>query len=342
MAVTIKDIAEIAQVSHTTVSRALRNHPAISKNTAVRIQKIADELGYVPNTVARGLKTSSSRVLGVIVRRIDDPFFGEVVDGIEEALQAEGYSLFLAASHRDPEREKAIIRTMSEHRVDGVIICSTQIGIEQVAQLQKFGVPAVLVNNQAQETLTSSIFHDDEYGSYEITRHLLNLGHTQIGYLGNANAGKTNEDRLRGYKRALADAGLPVVEAFIKAGPNGLAEGGALAMQDCLQLAERPSALLCYNDMMAIGAIQTLQTAGLRVPDDCSVAGFDNISLSAYVSPPLTTFHQPKKEIGREAALMMLRCLQAETKDAEPEIKLLRGELVWRASTAPPQEKNIA
>ncbi len=334
MAVTIKDIAEIAQVSHTTVSRALRNHPAIAKETAARIQKIADELGYVPNTVARGLKTRSSRVLGVIVRRIDDPFFGEVVDGIEEALQAEGYSLFLAASHRDPEREKGIIRAMSEHRVDGVIICSTQIGVEQVAQLQKFGVPAVLVNNQARETLTSSVFHDDEHGSYEMTRYLIGLGHTRIGYLGNANAGKTNEDRLRGYQRALAEAGLPVEEAFIKAGPNGLAEGGALAMQDCLQLAQRPSALLCYNDMMAIGAIQTLQTAGFRVPEDCSIAGFDNISLSAYVTPPLTTFHQPKKEIGREAAQMMLRRLQAQEKNAAPEIKLLRGKLIARASTA--------
>ncbi|HIP69897.1 MAG TPA: LacI family transcriptional regulator [Anaerolineae bacterium] len=335
MAVTIKDIAEIAQVSHTTVSRALRRHSAISRDTAVRIRQIADELGYIPNTVARGLKTSSSHVFGVTVCRIDDPFIGEVIDGIEETLQAEGYSLFLAASHYEPEREKAIIRTMNEHRVDGVIICSPQADVEQVQQLQKFGVPTVLVNNQAQEAATSSVSHDDEYGSYELTRHLLTLGHTDIGYLGNGIAGKINEDRLCGYRRALTDAGLPFREELVFAGPNGLAVGGGLAVEQYLRLGQRPSALVCFSDMMAIGALQVLQKNGLHVPQDCSIVGFGNISFSAYVTPPLTTFHQPQREIGREAALMALRLLRGGANDAEPETKLLRGELVVRDSTAP-------
>lgn len=335
MAVTIKDIAEIAQVSHTTVSRALRNHSAISRDTAVRIQQIADELGYVPNSAARGLKSSSSHILGVIVQRIEDPSLGEMIDGIEEVLQAAEYSLFLAASHHDPEREKRIIRNMCEHRVDGVIICASQIDPNQLQQLQKLGVLAVLVNNQAQEAVTSSVAHDDEVGSYELTRHLLTLGHTNIGYLGNAMAGKANEDHLRGYRRALTEAGLPLREELVFVGPNGLAVGGALAVEQCLRLAQRPSALVCFSDMMAIGALQVLQKNGLHVPQDCSVVGFGNISFSAYVTPPLTTFHQPKREIGREAALLVLCLLRAGTDAPKPKTRLLRGELIVRASTAP-------
>ncbi len=338
MAVTIKDIAEIAQVSHTTVSRALRNHSAISRDTAVRIQQIADELGYVPNSAARGLKSSNSHILGVIVHRLEDPSLGEVVDGIEEVLQAEGYSLFLAASHRDPEREKRIIRNMCEHRVDGVIICASQVApnqLQQLQQLQQLGVPAVLVNNQTKETVTPSVCHDDEYGSYELTCYLLACGHTDIGYLGNAIGGKINEDRLCGYRRALIDAGLPFREELVFVGPNGLAVGGALAVEQCLRLEQRPSALVCFSDMMAIGALQVLQKNGLRVPQDCSIVGFGNISFSAYVTPPLTTFHQPMREIGREAALLALRLLRAGADDTKPETRLLRGELVVRDSTAP-------
>ncbi len=335
MAVTIKDIADIAQVSHTTVSRALRNHSAISRDTAVRIRQIADELGYVPNSIARGLKSSSSHILGVIVHRIDDPSWGAVVDGIEAVLQAEAYSLFLAASHRDPVREKAIIRNMCEHRVAGVIICASQVDPRQLQQLQQMSVPVVLVGNQVKETVTPSVGHDDENGSYELTRHLLALGHTDIGYLGNAIAGKPNDDRLIGYRRALADAGLLFREELVFAGPNGLPIGGALAVEQCLRLGQRPSALVCYNDMMAIGALQVLQKNGLRVPQDCSIVGFGNISFSAYVTPPLTTFHQPKREIGRAAALLALRLLQAGANDAAPETRLLRGELVVRASTGP-------
>jgi DNA-binding LacI/PurR family transcriptional regulator len=343
LAVTIKDVAKEAGVSHTTVSRALRDHPAISIKTTNRIRKIADELGYVPNTVARGLKTSRSGVLGVIVRRIVDPYFIEVLHGIEDVLQAEGYSLFLAASNKDLEREKKIIRTMSEHRVDGVIICSTQVSQGHQRQLNKLGVPSVLINNQALDDVPApSVFHDDANGSRLSTMHLIELGHSKICYLGNDRAGKTNEDRLCGYKKALQDNDLPIRPAYIIKGENGLAEGGAMAAKQVLLLPDRPTAIICYNDMMAIGVIRTLTQAGLRIPEDCSIVGFDNIELSAFTQPPLTTFDQPKYEIGRVAAQMMLIVLEANAVKAPcAEVKVLRGELKIRSSTAPPVSKPI-
>lgn len=337
MAVTIKDIAKAAGVSHTTVSRALRGSHLISAETIKRVQKIALELGYVPNTVARGLKTKRSGALGVIVRRIVDPYFAEVLQGIEDVLQASDYSLFLAASHRDPKREEAVMRAMSERRVDGVIICSTQVSEEHRRQLEHFGVLSVLINNQAIEETGRSIYHDDTGGSRQLAQHLIDLGHTRIGYLGNARAGRTNDDRLSGYKQALENAGIPFHPGYVQIGPNGQAGGGAAGVQSFLTLAERPSAIMCFNDMMAIGAMQTLYEAGLQVPQDCSITGFDNIELAGFVRPTLTTFDQPKYKIGREAAQMMLRLLDnQQDKEMASHILMLKGKLEVRQSTAVP------
>ncbi len=338
MAVTIKDIAEVAGVSHTTVSRALRGNSRISSETIKRIQQIATDLGYVANTAARGLKTNRSRVLGVIARRIDDPFFSEVLQGIEEMLHESGYSLFLAASHRDPGREKAIMQAMGERRVDGIIISSTQIQPEHIRQLDRFDVPLVLINNQAiDQPDVHSVYHDDYFGSQMVTRYLLDLGHRRIAYLGNENGGKTNAERLRGYQDALAEADVAVNPAWQVVGANGQPDGGAEAMTRLLQLGERPTAVVCYNDLMAIGAMQTVYQHQLQIPKDISVTGFDDIELAGYVTPSLTTFHQPKRELGREAAAIMLRALHNDGKTAvsgQSDLIMMRGELIQRQSTA--------
>lgn len=339
MTVTIKDIARAAGVSHTTVSRALRGHPAINADTAARIQSLARELGYVPNKVARGLKTNKSGVLGVIVRRIDDPFFGPVLQGIEHVLQNAQYSLLLAASNRDPERERAIAQVMSERRVDGVIVCSTQVDETHRRQLEDFGVLTVLINNQAAEDIVHSIYHDDAGGSRELTEHLIDLGHKRIAYLGNARAGRTSDERLEGYRAALRASALPLRDEYMFEAPNGLPPAGAAGVDYFLALSRPPTAIVCYNDVMAIGAMQQLYKAGRCVPYDCSVTGFDDIELAAYVTPPLTTFDQPKHELGRQAAEMMLELLHHRAADAaarESDIVVLQGRLRVRGSTAPP------
>jgi DNA-binding LacI/PurR family transcriptional regulator len=339
MAVTIKDIARQAGVAHTTVSRALRGSPLIPPETTQRIRQIAAELGYHPSAAARSLKTSRSQVLGVVVSNLDDPFFSEILQGIESVAQESGYSLFVAASHHDPQREQRIVQAMVEHRVDGVIICSTPFSAEQARLLLEYDRPIVVVNNQSAEDYRYSIYHDDVDGSRQITRHLLDLGHQRIAYLGNAASGRTTLDRLSGFRCELAAAGRTIPAEYIYQAPGGGAQDGLAAVLHFLDLPERPSALVCFNDMMAVGVLKGLQQAGLRVPADCSVTGFDNITFSAYTQPALTTFDQPKRFIGAEAARLILGLMQSPMgagATAEPVIRLLKGQLLVRESTASP------
>jgi DNA-binding LacI/PurR family transcriptional regulator len=337
LAVTIKDIAKQTGVAHTTVSRALRGSPLISAGTAERIRQIASELGYHPSAAARSLKTNRSQALGVIVSHIADPFFSEIIQGIDEVAQPRGYSLFIAAAQHDPERERGIVKIMREHRVDGVIICSTPFNPEQSRQLSSQHIPIVVINNQAAEDYRYSIYHDDAYGSQQVTQHLIDLGHRKIAYLGNTLSGRTNFERLSGYRTCMQAKKLAVSEKYIYAVAGGEPEDGLLGMDYFLGLSARPTAIFCFNDMQAIGAIQGLHRAGLSVPGDCSVAGFDNITFSGYTYPPLTTFDQPKRQIGSEAAQLMLALLDPQDRPPpEQRIQVLKGRLLPRGSTAPP------
>lgn len=339
MPTTIKDIAKRAGVAHSTVSRALRGSSLISPETAERVRKASLELGYQPSAVARSLKTNTTRVLGVVVSSIDDPFFSEILQGIEETVQAEGYSLFIAASQRDPGREQKIIQTMVEHRTDGIIICSTAFGAQQDSILRKYGRPIVAVNNQAVEDYRYSILHDDVDGSRQVTHHLVHLGHKRVAYLGNLHSGRTTLDRLNGYRQEMEKAGLLVPDGFIHQEPGGGPENGRAAITHFLTLPERLTALVCFNDMMAIGAMQGLLQAGLNVPGDVSVTGFDNIVFSGYTNPALTTFDQPKRYLGAEAARLLLDLIKprVDREDIlQPKIRLLKGKLLVRNSTAQP------
>lgn len=340
MAVTIKDIARKAGVSHTTVSRALLGNPLISLETTERIRRMAAEMGYRPSAAARSLKTNRSQALGVILSNIDDPYFSEVLQGIESTAQQSGYSLFIAASQRDPEREAAIVRTMVEHRVEGVIICSSSFGVERGRKFVEYGVPIVSVNNQAAEDYRYSIYHDDVDGSRQLTAHLIGLGHSCIGYLGNSLAGRTNLHRLAGYQQEMKAAHAELPADYVSQIPYG--DGNAIteAVEHFFHLHEPPTALVCYNDMMAIELLHDLQHRGIAVPRDISITGFDNIIFSAYTSPPLTTLDQPKRFIGEEAGRLLLSLLggsQDERAEAADKVRVLRGKLLVRDSTAAPK-----
>ena len=338
MAITIKDIAEQAGVSHSTVSRALRYSPLFSVDTADRIRKIALELGYQPSAAARSLKTHQTRVLGVVVSSIADPFFSEILQGIEDVAQANNYSLFIAASQRNFEREQSIVKTMRVHSVDGVIICSTSFSASQRRSLTEFGIPIVVINNQAAEDYRYSIYHDDVDGSRQITRHLIELGHTKIAYLGNSLSGRTTFDRLSGFQKEMENTGLAIPPEYIIHVAGGGPDNGIAGVDILLDLPDRPTALICFNDMMAIGVLKSLQQSGIQVPEDFSVTGFDNIVFSAYTNPPLTTFDQPKRSIGSKAAEQLFALLNStpdENTAYQPKIHMLQGRLLVRKSTAP-------
>jgi DNA-binding LacI/PurR family transcriptional regulator len=335
MATTIKDIARQAGVSHTTVSRALHHSPLISQETTRRINAIALELNYHPSFAARSLKTNRSQALGVIVSHIDDPFFSEILQGIDDVAQANGYSLFIAASQHDLGREKAIVQTMREHRVDGVILCSPRFAREQGHPLYSFDIPLVAINNQAEDEYPFSIYHDDVDGARQACEHLIGLGHQQIGFLGDATSGRTTQERLAGFQQTMQRSGLKISADDIHLVAGSGARQGYEAVEYFLALKYVPSALICYNDMLAVGVLKGLLQAGLRVPEDISVTGFDNIAVSDYTTPPLTTIDQPKRFLGAEAARMMLDQLGEipGPGDRSIKVKRLKGMLLIRQST---------
>jgi DNA-binding LacI/PurR family transcriptional regulator len=330
MAVSIKDIGRLAGVSHSTVSRALRNSPLISPATAQRIQKIAIEAGYSASAVARSLVTQKTRAIGAVVTSIADPFNGEIVAGIEETANRHGYSVILASSQTDPEREIAVVRSFQERRLDGILVASSRVGALYAPMLSELKIPVVLLNNQHPGGFVHSVTIDNAHGARLAVRHLIELGHRRIAYVGDRTGLQSDSERFAGYRKALEQAGLPVRPEFVVHG-DGKPEGAAQAFAPLLARRERPSAVFCYNDMSALGVLQQATKNRLAVPADLSVAGFDDIFFAGLLQPGLTTMRQPKRELGRRAMELLFAILNGER--AEKEI-VIRGELVVRASTA--------
>lgn len=337
MAVTIKDVAERAGVSHPTVSRALRGDSSVTPKTTGRIRQIALDLGYIPSAAARSLKTNRTCVVGVLVHRVSDPFYSQVIDGIQDTLQPKGYSIFLASTNNDQTRRAEIIRAMTERRVDGLIICSMFITPEYRSEIEAYGAPLILLHNRATETTAFTLYHDDCFGARQMTRHLLDLGHTRIAFMGNTRAGRESAERLEGFMQELNAARVVVEPRYIVHAAFGQSPAAIEPVQALLALAEPPTALVCFNDVLAIGALQVLHNAGIRVPADWSVTGFDNITIAEFMNPPLTTFNQPKYTLGAQAARQLLERMDStDSEDSVSGVVPLRGEILVRASTAPP------
>lgn len=335
MGVSIKDIAKAAGVSHSTVSRALRHSPLISEETGDRIRRLAAEMGYVPSAIARGLVTQSTRTIGLVVTTIADPFVAEIVRGVEEVALDHGYSVFLCNSNAQPQREIAAVRILRENRVDGVIVTSSRVGNLYLPMLEEMKVPIVLINNQRAGQYVWSVATDNVHGGCLATEYLIELGHRRIGYLGGSPEVSSNRDRLRGYRQALKAHGIRYDPQLVTKG-NGRMEGGQRGVEQLLSLSEPPTAVFCYNDMTAIGALRALREAKLQVPQDMSVIGFDDIALAAYVEPPLTTIAQAKHEMGQLAMRMLLQLLSEEKQDVHNIV--LQGKLIVRASCCPSGE----
>jgi DNA-binding LacI/PurR family transcriptional regulator len=332
MPTSIKDIARIAGVSHSTVSRALRDSPLIPSETAQRIKKIAEELGYRASAVARSLVTRKTEAIGVVVTSIADPFNGEVVAGIEEVANQHGYSVILATSQADPQREMAVVRSFHERRVDGIVVASSRVGALYLPTLSEMEVPVVLLNNQHPSEFVHSVSIDNTDGARQAAEHLIRLGHTEIAYIGDESGLESDAERLRGLTDAMATAGLTMRSEFVVRG-DGRPEAARPKALELLALDPRPTALFCYNDMTALGVLNAASMQNIRVPEELSISGFDDLFFAALMQPGLTTVRQPMRKLGRSAMQLLVDLLNG----CEPEkTRMIQGELVVRQSTANP------
>jgi DNA-binding LacI/PurR family transcriptional regulator len=334
----IKDIARAANVSHSTVSRALRNSPLVSAETADRIRRIAAESNFRVSAIGRSLATGRTYLIGVVVSSIADPFVAEVVSGIEEMVNARGYSVILASSKGDPDQEIKVVQTFEERRVDGLLLTSSRVGAMYSALLADTNIPIVVVNNPQVGDSTYSVLVDHAAASRSAVRFLVQLGHRRVAYVGDRFGFQSNSARHDGYRQCLEEFGMGYRPEYVVTGASG-PEGGMLAMDQLVALPERPTAVFCYNDMTAVGVLASARRHQLRVPEDLSVVGFDDLLIASYTHPPLTTVRQPTRLIGRVAAEMLLNLLSGSKIEAN---RRMQCELIVRESTAPPPARSAA
>lgn len=332
MPVSIKDIARVADVSFSTVSRALNDSPRVNIETKTRIQRIAAEMGYAPSAVARSLVMRRTQMIGIVVTTITDLFFAEVIRAIEETALGYGHGVVLTNSRGQPERELEAIQSLRERRVDGIILVSGYCSKEDLCAELGIDIPLVIINRVRQERIGHSIEVDNVGGGRIATQHLLELGHRRIAYI----AGPTREwdgnERQMGYEQALGTHGIPVDHAVVVRGGNEPAHG-IVAVEQLLALPAPPTALFCYSDAVALGAMRAVRAAGMSVPQDMSVVGFDDISLAPFFEPPLTTVAQSIQEMGSKAVEMVLDLMEGK-KVSE---SMLPSRLVIRESTSHPK-----
>jgi LacI family transcriptional regulator len=328
------DLARAAGVSMATASRALSDHPRVADATRARVQAVAADLGYVHNTVARTLRTNRSYTLGLVSDRIaTTPYAGRIILGAQEAAAAKGWLLLLLNSGGDPELERREIQTLLQRQVDGLLYAAMYHQVVSPPSILT-QVPCVLLDARADDASLPSVVPDEVAGARAAVAELLRHGHRRIGFVTHTDDIPATHGRLRGYREALRGAGLPFDPSLIGVG-SSTAQGGYPTALTLLDRADRPTALFCFNDRMAMGAYQAAATLGLRVPEDVSVIGFDNQEAVAdYLRPGLTTMALPHYEMGEWAVEAVLALILDP--DAPVQHAVLPCPLVVRESVAPP------
>ena len=328
--ITIKDVARESGVNISTVSRALNGSYGVHPETREKVVAVAKRLHYQLNRVASSLVTGRSHTLALIVADIRNPFFAEVARGAEDAARASGCDLVLCNSDLSATKQMEYLDSLLEKRVDGILMNSVaEFTRPQQQRLEAAGVPIVLLNQSALRRSFSTVSADNEAGGAMAAEYLLRLGHRKIAHLTGRRRHGNMTDRARGFVRAMEDSGqAPRVTVLY--GQNSFAGGYALAQQ-LLKKAPDVTAIFAGNDLMSFGAVRAIIEAGRKVPDDISLIGFDNLEFASVLYPPLTTIHQPKYEIGRAAAEILLR-LGSDNGSSAVEHRVLGVELVERQS----------
>lgn len=328
---TIYDVAAKAGVSITTVSHVLNSTRFVSDDTKARVLQAVEQLNYRPSSLARALVRQETQTIALIVPDNMNPFFAELARGIENFGFAAGYNVLLCNSDHNISKELAYLDMLISKRVDGVIYMTADTHVEQLQPLLHSKVPLVTFDRDYPGI--DAIMLDNFGGGYAAGRYLLDLGHRHIGCVGGPDTGTRSADRVRGVQQAMTQAGLPCEPEYAFIGDWSF-QSGLEAARHFLSLPVPPTAIFACNDVMAIGALSYLQRAGMRVPEDVSVMGFDNITLAGFSSPPLTTIAIPILEFGQQLCQMLLDRINGQLPAVAQRI-VICGELLARMSTAP-------
>ena len=331
--VRLKDIAEKAGLSVMTISKALRNAPDISANTKVRVKLLAEQMGYVPDSTAQGLRNRTSKLFGLVIPSMTNPLFARMVGAIEERTHDFGYDLILAHTLNSTEREESSIRRLFSRRVDGLFISPVYRLAPSAPiydELKRRGTPTVILGQCGPFcSQFANIESDDVAGSHAATTHLIELGHKRIAFFSGPLGSPWAHERLQGYRRALRDANIEADDRLVFNAGTTIDEGEKTALQMINESIE-VTAVQAVNDLVAIGAANAFLNQGIRIPQELSVVGFGNILASEYFRVPLTTLRQPKHRMGDAAMDCMIELLRGKL----PESKRLPADLIIRASTA--------
>lgn len=331
---TIKDLAKELNLSASTVSRALRDHPDISPLTKKRVISLANKLDYHPDSIAQSLQTQKTKTIGVIVPEIKQPFFASVINGIEELAYSAGYTIIVCQSNETYDREVLYTRTLVSHRVAGLLVSLSQTtqNLDHFKALQRRGVPIVFFDRVNDDIKASKVVVDDYNGAFAAVDHLIKSGYKRIAHLAGPKNLSISKYRLKGYKDALKQGNRPYNEELVVYG--GLDDtDGVVGFQKLLSLEILPDAVFAVNDPVATGAFLTIKEHGLKIPDDIALVGFSNTNVSSLLDPPLTTVEQPTYEIGKTAVQLLLEQINNNEKNFVPRFEVLKTHLIIRGST---------
>lgn len=326
---TIKDVAKLAGVSVATVSRVLNDSPSVIPKTREIVLGAIEQLNYKPNLLGRNLRRSQTKNILVLLPTISNPFYSKIVKGMEDVAHNEGYQIMICTTGSNIGREETYINLLSNKLVDGVIFLAPEINANQLSEINKL-FPIIQCCEYKMGAKVPCVSIDNEKAAYDAVNHLISIGHKRIGMISSKNHFMSTIKRERGYKKALEDAGIFFDIGYIKYGDYGF-KSGFDAMQQFLKMNPPPTAIFSISDLMAIGAISTIEKNDLSVPGDIAVVGFDNISFSSIYKPRLTTVSQPQKELGKTAMELLLKRIISKIENNEHVI--LDHELLIREST---------
>lgn len=330
---TIKDVAKMAGVSTTTVSHVINKTRFVAKETEEAVRLAIKTLRYSPSAVARSLKVNTTKSIGMIVTTSEAPYFAEIIHAVEEHCYRQGYSLFLCNTQNNPEKIKNHLEMLAKKRVDGLLVMCSEYTQSSLDLLSSFHDLPMVVMDWGPDSTDTDVIEDNSFtGGYLATKHLIDCGHKKIGLIAGELSKTTAKTRYNGFVKAMEEAGLAINEDWIMEGffeP----EDGYECMNKILIQKELPTAVFCCNDVMALGAISAITEKGLRVPDDISIIGYDNIHSSRFYAPPLTTIHQSKSRLGAQAIHLLFERISHKNQQITQYSRIdIHPELVIRKS----------